>query len=40
MMELFKKLLLRRAAENIPVNSPIAVLKVEGEDEETSSKFY
>ena len=33
MMVLFKKLLLKRA-ENISVNSPIAVLKVEGEDED------
>ena len=31
-----QKIIVEEGAENIPVNSPIAVLKVEGEDEETN----
>ena len=34
---IIQKIIVEEGAENIPVNSPIAVLKVEGEDEETSS---
>ena len=34
-----QKIIVEEGAENIPVNSPIAVLKVEGEDEETSSNL-
>ena len=33
---IIQKIIVEEGAENIPVNSPIAVLKVEGEDEETS----
>jgi pyruvate dehydrogenase E1 component beta subunit len=34
---IIQKIIVEEGAENIPVNSPIAVLKVEGEDEETIS---
>ena len=33
---IIQKIIVEEGAENIPVNSPIAVLKVEGEDEETN----
>ena len=33
---IIQKIIVEEGAENIPVNSPIAVLKVEGEDEETT----
>ena len=36
---IIQKIIVEEGAENIPVNSPIAVLKVEGEDEETSSNL-
>ena len=36
---IIQKIIVDEGAENIPVNSPIAVLKVEGEDEETSSNL-
>ena len=34
---IIQKIIVEEGAENIPVNSPIAVLKVEGEDEDSSS---
>ena len=34
-----QKIIVEEGAENIPVNSPIAVLKVEGEEEETISNL-
>src|SRR6056300_1160219 len=33
---IIQKIIVEEGAENIPVNSPIAILKVEGEDEETT----
>ena len=36
---IIQKIIVEEGAENIPVNSPIAVLKVEEEDEEPSSNL-